>query len=69
MKVTFRGYVGEVVNINGVDLFYTLDPAAYGHLWSNYDIGLIKRGIPKEAYCWCLNSLDEVTYNGRRRMI
>ena len=65
MKVTFRGYVGEVVNINGVDLFYTLDPAAKGHLWCNYDIGL----IPKEAYCWCLNSLDEVTYNVRRRMI
>ena len=69
MSVTFNGYVGEVFIYEGQQLFYTLDPAAYGHLWSNYDIGLIKRGIPKEAYCWWLDSNDEVTYNGRRRMI
>lgn len=69
MSVTFRDYVGEVAVIEGQDLFYTLDPAAYGHLWKNYDLNLIKRGISKEAYCWWLDSEDEVIYNGRRRMI
>lgn len=69
MSVIFNGYVGEVAIIEGQKLFYTLDPAAKGHLCCNYNIVLIKRGIPKEAYCWWLNYLDEVTYNGRRRMI
>lgn len=69
MSVTFRGYVGEVVIIEGQELFYTLDPNAEGHLWRNYDLNLLKRGIPKEAYCWWLDSNDEVTYDGRRRMI
>lgn len=69
MKATFRDYAGEVAIIRGEKLFYTLDPAAYGHLWRNYDLILIEKGIPKEAYCWWLNSLDEVTYNGRRRLI
>lgn len=69
MKVTFRDYAGEVAIINSEKIFYTLDPNAEGHLWKNYDLNLLKRGIPKEAYCWWLDSTDEVTYDGRRRMI
>lgn len=67
--VTFRGYAGDVVIINGEKLFYTLDPAAAGHLWRNYDLYLIKT-VPAGAYCWWLCSEDDVTYcDGRRRMI
>lgn len=68
MTVTFRGYVGEVVIHKGEKIFYTLDPAAEGHLWKNADFIAIK-GIPIGAYCWTLDSKDGVTYNGRRRMI
>lgn len=68
MSVTFRGYVGEVVIDKGEKIFYTLDTAAAGLLWKNTDFIAIK-GIPIGAYCWLLTSNDEVTYNGRRRMI
>lgn len=69
MTAMFKDYVGEVAIINGDRLFYTLDPAAEGHLWKNYDIDLLKKEIPIGAYCWWLCSIDEVAYNGRRRMI
>lgn len=68
MSVTFRGYAGEVVISKGEKLFYTLDPAAEGHLWKNVDFIAIK-GVPIGAYCWCIECNDEVTYDGRRRMI
>ena len=68
MSVIFKGYVGEVVISRGEKIFYTLDPAAKGVLWKNADFIAIK-GIPIGAYCWWLNSNDEVTYNERRRMI
>ena len=68
MTVTFRGYVGEVVIHRGENIFYTLDPSAEGTLWKNVSFIAIK-GIPIGAYCWWLDSYDEVTYNGRRRMI
>jgi len=68
MSVTFRGYVGEVVISRGAKIFYTLDPAAAEHLWKNIDcIGI--KGIPIGAYCWLLCDADEVTYDGRRRII
>lgn len=68
MSVTFRGYVGEVVISRGEKIFYTLDPAAEGHLWKNADFIAIK-GIPIGAYCWVLCSEDEVIYDERRRLI
>lgn len=68
MSVTFRGYVGEVVIDKGEKVFYTLDTAAAGHLWKNVEFLAIK-GIPIGAYCWVLDSEDEVIYNGRRRIL
>lgn len=70
MIAVYKGYKGEVVNIKGNKLFYTLDPSAEGRLWKNYDLSLIKIGIPKEACCWWVIFGDDVTYyDGRRRMI
>lgn len=69
MSVTFRGYVGEVVIDKGDKLFYTLDPAAKGYFWKNNYLYLVEKGVPIGARCWWLNPNDEVTYNGRRRMI
>lgn len=72
MKVIFKGYEGEVVSIDGVELFYTLDPAAEGYLWKNFDRYINAHTVPKGAYCWwlCHEEDGEVTYyDGRRRRL
>lgn len=69
MTAMFKDYAGEVAIHSEGKIFYTLDPAAEGDLWSNCYTDLLKIGIPIGAYCWWLCSTDEVTYNRRRRMI
>jgi len=69
MSVLFKGFVGEVVIINGEKLFYTLDPAAEGHFWKNSDRNLVEKGVPIGARCWWLDSNDEVTYMGGIRIL
>lgn len=73
MIAVYKGYKGEVVIHRGMKLFYTLDPAAEGHLWQNYDSDILKKGIPIDAYCWWLNSEEDLAavtyYDGRRRLI
>lgn len=62
MKARYKDYIGEVIPVGDIFLFYTFDERAKEYLWPSY----CERGIPAGAYCYWLRE-DEFTVLGEGR--
>lgn len=68
MKALYKTYVGEVIDVKGIFLFYTLDKRAEGYLWEAWCENSLD--LPEGAYCFWLRR-DEFTvldHFGRRQL-